>query len=98
MQVSGVALQAPLTVADALHEALAPPLLPVQVQVVVVPLSFAPVAVPVAQVSAVAPQTPLTILSSELHGALVPVPLPMQVQVVVVPLSLSLPAMPAVQV
>ena len=50
--------QAPLTVAVELHEALAPPLLPTQVQVEVVPSVPLSSTVPVAQVSAAVPQAP----------------------------------------
>jgi len=82
-----------------------PPLLPVQAQVVVVPLSLSPVAVPAVQVSAVVPQAPLIgsgklheallLASSLLHEALVPPLVPAQVQVMVpVPVQVQVVVVP----
>jgi hypothetical protein len=82
---------------SALHEALAPPLLPAQVQVIVVSLLEVALAVPVVQAPATDEHAPLTTASETLQLAVAPPLLPAQVQVVVVPsLEVAL-AVPAVQ-
>lgn len=59
VQVSAVLLQAPLTAFVLLHEAVVPPLLPVQVQLVVVPLLVVPDATPAVQTPTVVLHAPL---------------------------------------